>query len=204
MAMSWIWVCMLALSLFCGLLNGVGDLGRAAMEGAGKAVTLCVSLTGSLCLWSGFGAVLERSGLQAGLARLLSPLLGRLYPTARRDPRTMGALCGNVTANLLGLGSAATPLGVETVRRMQAQTGSDTATDEMCRLVVMNTASIQLLPTTVAALRGSLGSAAPFDILPAVWVSSVLSVTAGLFSVTLLRRVWGDGRCKREEVREKK
>ena len=190
MAMSYIWVGMVALSLFCGLRNGAGDLGRAAMEGAGKAVTLCVSLTGSLCLWSGFAAVLERSGLQAGLARLLSPVLGRLYPTARRDRRTMGALCGNVTANLLGLGSAATPLGVEAVRRMRRLSGSDTATDEMCRLVVMNTASIQLLPTTVAALRGSLGAAAPFDILPAVWVTSALSVSAGLCAAGLFRRGW--------------
>ena len=187
--MSYIWVGFLALSLLCGLLNGSADLGRAAMEGAGKAVTLCVSLTGSLCLWSGFSAVLERSGLRAGLARLLSPVLGWLYPTARRDPAAMGALSGNVTANLLGLGSAATPLGVEAVRRMQRLAGTDTATDEMCRLVVMNTASIQLLPTTVAALRGSLGAAAPFDILPAVWVTSVLSVSAGLVAASCFRKV---------------
>ncbi|MBQ1411203.1 MAG: spore maturation protein A [Oscillospiraceae bacterium] len=197
MAMTWIWVGMLALSLFCGLLTGSGDLGRAAMEGAGKAVSLCVSLTGSLCLWSGFAAVLERSGLQAGLARLLSPLLGRLYPTARRDEATMGALCGNVTANLLGLGSAATPLGVEAVRRMQALAGTDAATDEMCRLVVMNTASIQILPTTVAALRGSLGAAKPFDILPAVWVTSVLSVSAGLIAAGFLRHFWAGHPVKR-------
>ena len=196
---------MLALSLFCGLLNGSADLGAAAMEGAGKAVTLCVSLTGSLCLWSGFGAVLERSGLQAGLARILSPVLGRLYPTARRNPKTMSVLCGNVTANLLGLGSAATPLGVEAVRRMQALSGSTAATDEMCKLVVMNTASIQLLPTTVAALRGSLGSAAPFDILPAVWVTSLFSVSAGLLAAAFFQRFGGlgDGRSKREEVRGK-
>lgn len=190
MAMSYIWAAMLLLSLFCGLLFGAEDLGRAAMEGAGKAVSLCVSLAGSLCLWSGFAAVLERSGAQRALGRLLSPLLGRLYPTARRDPEALGALSGNVTANLLGLGSAATPLGIAAVRRMQALSGTETATDEMCRLVVMNTASIQLLPTTVAALRGSLGSAAPFDILPAVWLSSLLSVSAGLTAAALLRRVW--------------
>ena len=187
--MSYIWVGFLTLSLLCGLLHGSADLGVAAMEGAGKAVTLCVSLTGSLCLWSGFSAVLERSGLQAGLARLLAPALGRLYPTARRDPVTMGALSGNVTANLLGLGSAATPLGVEAVRRMQRLAGTDTATDEMCRLVVMNTASIQLLPTTVAALRGSLGAVSPFDVLPAVWVTSILSVTAGLIAASCFRKV---------------
>lgn len=190
MTMSWLWVAMLALALFCGLLNGTEDLGRAALSGAGRAVELAVGLTGSLCLWSGFGVLLERSGLRAGLARLLAPLLGRLFPTARRDPETLGSLSANVTANLLGLGSAATPPGIAAVRRMRALSRSDGATDEMCRLVVLNTASIQLLPTTVAALRGSLGAAAPFDILPAVWVTSLLSVAAGLGAAALLQRLW--------------
>lgn len=190
MVMSCVWVILLALSLFCGLLYGAGNLEQAAIHGAARAVELSIGLAGSLVLWSGFGTLLERSGLQRGLARLLSPLLGRLFPTARQDPKTMGALCGNVTANLLGLGSAATPLGITAVKRMQRLSGSDGATDEMCRLIVMNTASIQLLPTTVAALRGQLGSAAPFDILPAVWLSSLLSVGAGLCAAALLRRCW--------------
>ena len=190
MVMSYVWVVLLALSLFCGLLNEAPDLGRAAMAGAARAVELGLGLTGSLVLWSGFGTLLERSGLQRGLARLLSPLLGRLFPTARRDPATMGALCGNVTANLLGLGNAATPLGIRAVCRMRAVSRTDAATDEMCRLIVMNTASIQLLPTTVAALRGQLGAEAPFDILPAVWLTSALSVTAGLTAAAVLRRWW--------------
>ena len=108
----------------------------------------------------------------------------------RVDPETMEALCGNATANLLGLGNAATPLGVSAVCRMQTLARSSEATDEACRLIVMNTASIQLLPTTVAALRGSLGATAPFDILPAVWLSSALSVTAGLGAAALLGRLW--------------
>lgn len=188
--MSYVWVVLLALALFCGLLNGSAALGQAAVRGASRAVELAAGLAGSLVLWSGFGALLERSGLQRGLGRLLTPLLGRLFPTARRDPDAMGALCGNVTANLLGLGSAATPLGIAAVRRMQRLAQTDEATDEMCRLIVMNTASIQLLPTTVAALRGSLGSAAPFDILPAVWLTSLLSVSAGLAAAAMLRRWW--------------
>ena len=190
MAMSWIWAGMVGLALVYGALTGQRGLGQALAEGAGKAVSLGISLAGSLCLWSGFAALLERSGLQARLGRLLAPLLGRLYPTARRDPETLGALSGNVTANLLGIGNAATPLGIRAVRRMQALAGTAEATDEMCTLIVMNTASIQLLPTTVAALRGSLGAAAPFDILPAVWVTSLLSVTAGLLAAKGLARLW--------------
>lgn len=192
MVMAWIWTAMVALSLFCAALTGQGAaLSGALAQGGRKAVELCLVLTGTLCLWSGFSELMKRSGLQRALGRLLSPLLGRLFPTARRDPETMGALSGNVTANLLGLGSAATPLGIAAVRRMQVLSGTAEATDEMCLLIVMNTASIQLLPTTVAALRGSLGAAAPFSILPAVWVSSVLSVTAGILAAKGLRRLWG-------------
>ncbi len=190
MAMSYIWALLVGLSLVCALAGDGGDLSRAALAGAGRAVELGISLTGSLCLWSGFSLVLERSGLRAGLGRLLAPLLGRLFPKAARDEAVLGALCGNVTANLLGLGNAATPLGIEALRGMQAQSGGDRASDEMCRLVVLNTASVQLLPTTVAALRGSLGSAAPFDILPAVWLCSLFSVGAGLGAAALLRRLW--------------
>ena len=102
----------------------------------------------------------------------------------------MDALCGNVTANLLGLGSAATPLGVAAVRRMKLLSGGDEASDEMCLLIVMNTASIQLLPTTVASVRAGLGAAAPFDILPAVWLSSLLSVSTGILAAKGLGRLW--------------
>ena len=194
MAMSYLWVGMLALSLFCSLLYGGGDLGAAARAGARRGAELCLGLAGPLVLWSGFGALMKASGLQAGLARLLSPLLGRLYPEARRDRSTMGALCGNVTANLLGLGRAATPLGIEAVRRMQARSGAGEASDEMCRLVVMNTASVQLIPATVGALRASLGSAAPFDILPAVWLTSLLSVSAGLAAARIFQGISRQGR----------
>ena len=190
MAMSWIWVLLLGLSLVCGLGRGGADLSGAALTGAGRAVELGLGLTGSLVLWSGFARVLERSGLRAGLARLLAPLLGRLFPTARRDPETLEALCANVTANFLGLGNAATPPGIAAVRRMRTLAGGKDASDEMCRLVVLNTASFQLLPTTAAALRSRLGSPAPFDILPAVWLSSALSVAAGLTTAALLRRLW--------------
>lgn len=188
MAMSYLWAGLLAVSLFCGLLNGGEDLGRAALAGTERAVELALGLAGPLVLWSGFAALLDRSGLRAALARLLGPALGRLFPGAAGDPEAMGAICGNVTANLLGLGNAATPLGVAAAKRLRALSCSDAASDELCRFVVLNTASVQLLPTTAAALRGSLGSATPFDILPAVWLSSALSVGVGLGASALFAR----------------
>jgi spore maturation protein A len=159
------------------------------MEGARAAVDLCVSIAGMLCLWSGVMEVMRRSGLSEQLSRLLRPVLGRLFPEAAGDRRIMDALAANVSANLLGLGNAATPLGIEAARGL-AKRSPGTANDALCMLIVCNTASIQLIPTTVAAVRASAGSAAPFDILPAVWLASALSVCTGILACKLLARVW--------------
>ncbi len=190
MAMAWIWTGMVAVSVVYGLVNGtIGAVGAAAMEGAQAAVELCVSMAGIMCMWSGVMAVMEACGLTAGLSRLFRPILRRLLPNACRDSETLSAVSANVSANLLGLGNAATPLGIQAARRMAAGCGG-VASDELCRLVVLNTASIQLLPTTVAGVRAALGSASPFDILPAVWLASAISVTAGLGAARLLQRFW--------------
>ena len=190
MAMAWVWTGMVALSVICGLANGtIGAVGDAAMEGAGAAVQLCLSMAGVMCLWNGVMSIMRSCGLMDGLSRLFRPVLGRLLPRACQDPDTLAALSGNVSANLLGLGNAATPLGVQAVRRMAAGSGGR-ATDEMCLLVVLNTASIQLLPTTVAGVRAALGAQSAFDILPAVWLASILSVTVGITAAKIFARLW--------------
>lgn len=190
MAMAWIWSGMLLLAVLAGAISGqLGAVSAAAMAGAERGARLCLSLAGPLCLWAGLAAVLEGSGLSAKLAALLRPLLGRLFPVAARDAQALEKISGNFTANLLGLGNAATPLGIAAVQRMhQLSGGGAAASDEMCRLIVLNTASIQLLPTTVAALRASAGAARPFAILPAVWLTSLGSVTVGLLAAGLFAR----------------
>ena len=186
MAMAWIWSGMVVLSLIFGLCTGnLNAVSAAALEGAAAAVELGVSMAGVLCLWSGVMEMMNACGLSAGLAQIFRPLLRRLLPSASRDPETLAAVSANVSANLLGLGNAATPLGIQAARRMARGCGG-AASDELCTLVVLNTASIQLIPATVGSLRAAMGSAAPFDILPAVWLSSVLSVTAGLAAARLL------------------
>lgn len=186
MAMAWFWSGMVVISLVFGLITGnLEAVSTAALTGAGDAVKLGISMAGVLCLWSGVMEVMNECGLSAVLSRAFRPLLRRLLPQASRDPETLAAVSANVSANLLGLGNAATPLGVRAARRMAAGR-EGVASDELCRLVVLNTASIQLLPATVASLRAAAGSAVPLDILPAVWLSSVLSVTAGLAAERLL------------------
>ena len=131
---------------------------------------------------------MELCGLTGILANLIGPLLRRIFPSSRKDAALAGALSGNICANLLGLGNAATPMGIQAVKRLADPRHPDSATDEMCRLVVLNTASIQLIPATVAAVRSSLGAASPFDILPAVWITSLCSVAAGLLAAKGLSR----------------
>lgn len=186
MEMAWVWTGMVTLSLAFGLLTGNLDaVANAALEGARSAVELSLAMAGVLCLWSGVMEIMNACGLSAGLARLFRPLLRRLLPKASRDPETLAAVSANVSANLLGLGNAATPLGIRAARRMARGCGG-IASDELCRLVVLNTASIQLIPATIASVRAAAGCKTPFDILPAVWLASVLSVAAGLTAERLL------------------
>ena len=190
MAMSLIWTGMVLVSLLSGIWLGKGtEVAAAAMEGAAAGVELCLSMAGVLCLWMGVMEVMRRAGLCDGLTRALKPFLKRLYPDFAGDGKTMDTIAANVSANLLGLGNAATPLGIEAARRMSRKSPG-IASDSLCMLVVCNTASIQLIPTTVTSLRGAAGCGTPFDILPAVWLASALSVTAGITAAKLFARVW--------------
>ena len=190
MAMSVIWTGMVAVSVVFGLWAGNGPaVAAAAVEGAASAVELCLSMAGVTCLWMGVMEVMKQAGLAEKLSRLLRPLLGRLYPDFKTDRETMDAVSANLSANLLGLGNAATPLGITAARRM-AQRTPGTASDSLCTLVVCNTASVQLIPTTVAAVRLSAGCRTPFDILPAVWLASAMALGVGLVSAKIMARLW--------------
>ena len=190
MAMTVIWTGMTALSLLCALAMGnQGELASAALDGAASAIELGISMAGVLCLWMGVMEVMRRSGLSDGLSRLLRPVLRRLYPEFARDREVMDTISANVSANLLGLGNAATPLGIQAARQMSRRTPGR-ASDALCMLVVCNTASIQLIPTTVATVRAAEGCASPFDILPAVWLASALSVSVGILMCKILAKLW--------------
>lgn len=191
MAMAWAWTGMVVISLIFGFVSGNLDaVANAALEGADSAIQLSLSMAGILCLWSGVMEVMNACGLSSGLAKLFHPLLRRLFPHASRDKSTLAALSANLSANLLGLGNAATPLGIQAARQM-ARGCSGIASDELCLLVVLNTASIQLLPATIASLRAAAGCKTPFDILPAVWFASLLSVAVGLVTARILSRAGG-------------
>lgn len=190
MVMSFIWTGMVAISLIAAaVLGNMGALSASVIQGAQSGVTLALSMAGSICLWTGVGKLMEQAGLTAILSKILRPLLGRIFPSIRKDPELEGYLSANVCANFLGLGNAATPMGIQAAQRL-AREQKGVANDELCKLVVLNTASIQLIPANVAAVRAGLGCAAPFDILPAVWLTSLCSAGLGITAAWLLGRVW--------------
>ena len=165
-------------------------LSAAALQGCSDAVQLVISLAGMLCLWCGVMNIASKAGLTERLARLFRPLTRRLFPQLDPEGDAMQAICMNLSANLLGLGNAATPFGLAAMRALQKQNPTpDTASDEMLLFVVLNTASLQLLPTTCAVLRQQAGSTAPMEILPAVWLTSLGTIAIGLIAAWLpLRR----------------
>ena len=187
--MNWIWTALLLLSVLASITFGKGaDLAAAIPKGSQAGLELALSLGGSICLWSGVGKLMEGAGMTQFLSKLFSPLLNRIFPSSRSDPVLAGYLSSNVCANFLGLGNAATPMGIQAAKRLT--NGQTVASDELCRLIVLNTASIQLIPATVAGIRTQLGSHHPFSILPAVWITSIASAALGLTAAWIFGRLW--------------
>ena len=190
MVMAWIWTGMIFISVLTALVHGKGAaLAAAAAAGAQGGITLAISMAGAICLWSGVGELLQKTGFTALLSRGLRPVLSRVFPSTKKDFALSQYLSANICANFLGLGNAATPMGISAALRLK-QPGSDIAGDELCRLIVLNTASIQLIPANVAAVRSALGCETPFDILPAVWITSLCSAGLGLAAAWGLGRLW--------------
>ena len=191
MVMSWIWTIMILISIIFSYFSGqTSAVAAATSQGAQAGITLALSMAGSICLWSGVGNLMDRAGLTGVLSKILHPILTRIFPGTRTDPQLGKDLSANICANILGLGNAATPMGIRAVKRMTDSNRPGIATDEMCRLIVLNTASIQLIPANVAAVRTSLGCATPFDILPAVWITSICSAGLGLTAAWIFGKLW--------------
>nr|WP_297175058.1 nucleoside recognition domain-containing protein [uncultured Agathobaculum sp.] len=186
--LSAVWVIFLILALLCGGITGRMDAVTAAVgTGAAQAVSLAVSIAGLMCFWSGIMELLQASGIAGKISRLLMPLLRPLFGSAAADRQAMEAVSANVTANLLGLSNAATPLGLQAADRLYTLTGRRGAPDTVLTLITLNSASIQLIPSTIAAVRAACGAAAPFDIMLPVWGASIASVVVVLLCGRVLR-----------------
>ena len=192
MTMTILWTGMVVLSILCGLATGQSaQVAAAAVEGTQAAVELCLSIAGMLCLWTGVMEVMRRSGLAEKLSRLLRPMLRLLFPQVARDRGDHGQHRGQCVGQFARAGQRCHPSGAGG-RPADEPLQPRVASDALCMLVVCNTASIQLIPTTVATVRAGAGSAAPFDILPAVWLASGLSVGVGVLACKICARIWRD------------
>jgi spore maturation protein A len=188
--MGAIWVFLLAASLAVAAATGrVSALTPAIAASAERAVTLSLGLVGVMSLWLGIVKVAEEAGLVRAVARAARPLMRRLFPEVPPDHPAMGAMLMNIAANALGLGNAATPFGVEAMRRLdELNPAKGTASDAQALFCAMNTASIQLVPATVIALRASAGSRAPAEILAPTLLATACAFAAAIASAKLLAR----------------
>ncbi len=191
--LGYIWLGMIVSSFLCSFFTGRTDQVAAAVtQGADKGVRLLISMAGVMCLWTGIMKIADKSGITGNISRFLRPVLSRLMPDYPADSEAMKAISANITANFLGLGNAATPLGIKAMKEMQRNNRlGDKANPSMIMFVVINTASLQLIPTTCAALRAAAGSTDPYSILPQVWIASSCALAAGITAVkaaSLFRR----------------
>ena len=191
-----IWCFMIVVSIVFAFANGtVGETLGAVAEGAKSAVSLTILMAGTMAFWLGLTKIAEETGVTGWISRRLRPLLKWLFPEYKKDDAVLGKVSMNMTANILGLGNAATPLGLSAMDSMKGN-GGTSPTASMILFVIINTASIQIIPTSIAALRSAYGSAAPFSVMPHVWISSFGSLIVCIMLCKLL-----EGMDKRKLVR---
>lgn len=189
MAMSVLFILMLCAAIIYAFINGTTDaVSTALLQGAGDAIRLGLSMAGVLCLWCGVIEVMRQSGLMEKLSSLLRFPLTFLFPEAKKDDALRADLATAISANLLGLGNAATPLSIRACTRLHEIAGNrGVASDSACMLILLSSCSIQLIPATIAAARAGAGAANPFDILPAVWLTTLAGSAFAVISGVLLR-----------------
>lgn len=186
-----IWSVLLGAGVLCGIAGGRADaVGEAMVNAAGDAVIFGIGLIGICAFWCGMIRVLEEAGGMNLLQRLLRPVVCRIFPSAARDAEAQKQILTNITADFLGLGNGATPSGIAAVRRLsELSGGSEVASRDVCLFLVVNSAALQLLPTTVIAMRAQLGSRAASDILIPTWLTSIASLIVAVLVYTVFSGV---------------
>ena len=189
--MNYIWAMLMIISIFCAFTTGrMPILLNSILTGAGKAIELVISLLGAMALWTGLMKIAEKSGITDILSKFFYPILKVIFPEYKKDSKVSKAICMNITANLLGLGNASTPFGLNAIKEMsKLNNNSDTANNSMVMFVVINTACLQLIPTSLLVLRQKYASPNPFDILPLLWIISIIALTAGIVSAKISGRL---------------
>ena len=180
--MNYVFPILLIMSFVSAIATGkIDELSQSVISGAEDAVSLLMRLISMLCLWGGIMEIGEQAGLTALFSKLMYPVVSLIFPKLRKEKYVLEAISMNITANVLGLGNAATPLGLEAMRRLQSvNSNTSFASDEMVVFVVMNTAAMHIIPTTVATMRGQYGSNNPMEIMPAAFLTSFCALAIAI------------------------
>lgn len=186
--LNYIWFAMLVVGFVVGIMNGrVNEVTQAVVDSSKNAIELSIGLLGIMCLWTGLMGVAEKSGIIRGIAKVVRPVMRFLFPGIPKGHPANGAIVMNLVANFLGLGNAATPLGLKAMGELQKlNPNKDTASNEMSMFLVLNTACIQFIPATIIAVRAAAGSKSPAEIIGTIWVATICATIAGIIAVKIL------------------
>lgn len=185
-----IWPAFLIISFIYAILNGnIEEFNNSIFTSCAQTVDLILKLFGTMCLWNGLMKIVQETSLMKKLTKFISPLMKILFPKMKKEDKEYKEITINIIANLLGIGNAATPLGLKAMQTMQEKNPQkDKITDSMAMFIVLNTASIQLIPATVIAVRASLGSVNPSQIIVPVWIATIAADVAGIVASKILMK----------------
>lgn len=187
---NYIWFIMIFLGIIVGLLSGNGEIiSKTIISSVDSTVELVIGLGGLMCFWCGVMKVAEKSGLTNRLAKLLRPILKLIFKEASKDEKALGAIVMNITANMMGLGNAATPFGIKAMQEMdRLNKNKGVASNDMVLFLVLNAACIQLVPSTIISIRAACGSINPgVIIVPAIFASTIAAIV-GVVCCKILQR----------------
>jgi len=186
-----IWPLFIIISFAYAIYSGnIFNINSAIFDSANETVSLCLTLTGSICLWSGIIKIASKTSLIENLSKFLNPVISFIFPEIKNDNKIRKEISMNIIANILGLGNAATPLGLKAMKSMQEKnTKKNILNNSMSMFILINTASLQVIPTTILSIRNSLGSQNPTKIILGVWIATIVAfVTAVISGKILLKK----------------
>lgn len=186
-----IWPIFIIMSFLFAIFSGnLDSLNSSIFKSTEEAINLCLTLLGTMTLWNGIMKIASETILIEKLTQHLTPIINFLFPELKKDSELKNIICMNIIANILGLGNAATPLGIKAMKAMQEKNiNKEILTDSMATLIVLNTASIQIIPTTAIAIRNSLGSVNPSSIIFPVWIATISAAIAGITATKIFIKI---------------
>ena len=188
-----LWPIFIIISFLYAIFSGnLENLNASIFESTESAINLSINLLGTICLWNGVMQIANKTSIMNKLSKILEPVINMLFPEIKHNKKIKNEISMNVIANILGLGNAATPLGLKAMKSMQKENkNKDVLSNSMAMFLILNTASIQIIPTTVIAIRNSLGSNNPTGIVFPVWIATICAAVSGIIATKIFINITG-------------